>query len=211
MGEIIEKIIKKIIEKLPADFVIKKGEQALIIVVSSILPTVILFYLWDEHMYYDKDLIRTIILILAVSLCTYFYYWLIACMGDTLVYGFNKDDKSKIYISISAAFMNSITVSLSILILLTIPTIYSKISYLGIVLVISLIWLILSYKESKVDDKYLKQIKYKYMEDFISQNKDICNTYNKEIDKIVKLDQKIKNTQSALKILKIEDKDTENS
>ena len=74
-----------------------------------------------------------------------------------------------------------------------------------------MIWLILSYKESKVDDKYLKQIKYKYMEDFISQNKDICNTYNKEIDKIVKLDQKIKNTQSALKILKIEDKDTENS
>ena len=204
-------IIEKIIEKLPADFVIKKGEQALIIVVSSILPTVILFYLWDEHMYYDKDLIRTIILILAVSLCTYFYYWLIACMGDTLVYGFNKDDKSEIYIIISAAFMNSITVSLSILILLTIPTIYSKISYLGIVLGISLIWLILSYKESKVDDKYLKQIKYKYMEDFISQNKDICNTYNKEIDKIVKLDQKIKNTQSALKILKIEDKDTENS
>nr|DAR24584.1 MAG TPA: hypothetical protein [Caudoviricetes sp.] len=203
--------MEKIIEKLPADFVIKKGEQALIIVVSSILPTVILFYLWDEHMYYDKDLIRTIILILAVSLCTYFYYWLIACMGDTLVYGFNKDDKSEIYIIISAAFMNSITVSLSILILLTIPTIYSKISYLGIVLGISLIWLILSYKESKVDDKYLKQIKYKYMEDFISQNKDICNTYNKEIDKIVKLDQKIKNTQSALKILKIEDKDTENS
>lgn len=67
------KIIGKIIGKLPADFVIKKGEQALIIVVSSILPTVILFYLWDEHMYYDKDLIRTIILILAVSLCTYFY------------------------------------------------------------------------------------------------------------------------------------------
>lgn len=49
------------------------------------------------------------------------------------------------------------------------------------------------------------------MEDVISQNKDICNTYNEKIDEIVKLDQKIKNKQSALKILKIEDKDTENS
>ena len=57
-----EKIIEKFIEKLSADFVIKKGGQALSIVVSSILPTVILFYLWDEHIYYDKELIRTIIL-----------------------------------------------------------------------------------------------------------------------------------------------------
>lgn len=205
------KIIEKFIEKLPADFVIKKGGQALSIVVSSILPTVILFYLWDEHIYYDKELIRTIILILAVSLCTYAYDWVIVYIGEISIYGYNKDEKSEIYRILSTSFMNAISVSISILILLTIPTIYSKISYLGIVLGISLIWLILSYKESKVDDKYLKQIKYKYMEDFISQNKDICNTYNKEIDKIVKLDQKIKNTQSALKILKIEDKDTENS
>ncbi len=196
---------------MPADFVIKKGGQALSIVVSSILPTVILFYLWDEHIYYDKELIRTIILILAVSLCTYAYDWVIVYIGEISIYGYNKDEKSEIYRILSTSFMNAISVSISILILLTIPTIYSKISYLGIVLGISLIWLILSYKESKVDDKYLKQIKYKYMEDFISQNKDICNTYNKEIDKIVKLDQKIKNTQSALKILKIEDKDIENS
>ena len=52
-----EKIIEKFIEKLSADFVIKKGGQALSIVVSSILPTVILFYLWDEHIYYDKEFI----------------------------------------------------------------------------------------------------------------------------------------------------------
>ena len=128
-----------------------------------------------------------------------------------MIYGYNKDEKSEIYRILSTSFMNAISVSISILILLSMPTIYSKIFYLGIVLGISLIWLILSYKESKVDDKYLKQIKYKHMEDVISQNKDICNTYNKEIDKIVKLDQKIKNKQSALKILKIEDKDTENS
>ena len=148
---------------------------------------------------------------MAVSLCTYAYDWVIVYIGEISIYGYNKDEKSEIYRILSTSFMNAISVSISILILLTIPTIYSKISYLGIVLGISLIWLILSYKESKVDDKYLKQIKYKYMEDFISQNKDICNTYNKEIDKIVKLDQKIKNTQSALKILKIEDKDIENS
>ena len=197
-----EKIIEKFIEKLSADFVIKKGGQALSIVVSSILPTVILFYLWDEHIYYDKELIRTIILILAVSLCTYAYDWVIVYIGEILIYGYNKDEKSEMYRIISTAFLNVISVSISILILVSIPTIYSKILYLEIVLGISLIWLILSYKESKVDDKY--------MEDVISQNKDICNTYNKEIDKIVKLDQKIKNKQSALKILKIEDKDTEN-
>ena len=197
-----EKIIEKFIEKLSADFVIKKGGQALSIVVSSILPTVILFYLWDEHIYYDKELIRTIILILAVSLCTYAYDWVIVYIGEILIYGYNKDEKSEMYRIISTAFLNVISVSISILILVSIPTIYSKILYLEIVLGISLIWLILSYKESKVDDKYLK--------DVISQNKDICNTYNKEIDKIVKLDQKIKNKQSALKILKIEDKDTEN-
>lgn len=49
------------------------------------------------------------------------------------------------------------------------------------------------------------------MEDVISQNKDICNTYNEGLDEIVKSDKKIKNKQSALKILRIEDKDTENS
>ena len=206
-----EKIIEKFIEKLSADFVIKKGGQALSIVVSSILPTVILFYLWDEHIYYDKELIRTIILILAVSLCTYAYDWVIVYISEILIYGYNKDEKSEMYRILSTAFLNVISVLISILILLTIPTIYSKIFYLGIVLGISLIWLILSYKESKVDDKYLKQIKYKHMEDVISQNKDICNTYNEKIDEIVKLDQKIKNKQSALKILKIEDKDTENS
>ena len=88
------------------------------------------------------------------------------------------------------------------------PTIYSKIFYLEIVLGISFIWVILSYKESKADDKYLKQIKYKYMEDVISQNKDICNTYNERLGEIIKLDEKIKDKQSALKILRIEDKDT---
>lgn len=156
-----EKIIEKFIEKLSADFVIKKGGQALSIVVSSILPTVILFYLWDEHIYYDKELIRTIILILAVSLCTYAYDWVIVYIGEILIYGYNKDEKSEMYRIISTAFLNVISVSISILILVSIPTIYSKILYLEIVLGISLIWLILSYKESKVDDKYLKQIKYK--------------------------------------------------
>ena len=203
--------IWEIIKKLPASFVKKKGEQVLSILVSSVLPTIILFYLWDEHIYYDKELIRTIILILAVSLCTYAYDWFIAYISEILIYGYNKDEKSEIYRILSTSFMNAISVSISILILLSMPTIYSKIFYLGIVLGISLIWLILSYKESKVDDKYLKQIKYKHMEDVISQNKDICNTYNEKIDEIVKLDQKIKNKQSALKILKIEDKDTENS
>ena len=85
-----EKIIEKFIEKLSADFVIKKGGQALSIVVSSILPTVILFYLWDEHIYYDKELIRTIILILAVSLCTYAYDWVIVYIGEILIYGYNN-------------------------------------------------------------------------------------------------------------------------
>jgi hypothetical protein len=205
------KIIEKFIEKLPADFVIKKGGQALSIVVSSILPTVILFYLWDEHIYYDKELIRTIILILAVSLCTYAYDWVIVYTGEILIYGYNKDEKSEMYRILSTAFLNVISVSISILILLSMPTIYSKIFYLEIVLGISFIWVILSYKESKADDKYLKQIKYKYMEDVISQNKDICNTYNERLGEIIKLDEKIKDKQSALKILRIEDKDTENS
>ena len=49
------------------------------------------------------------------------------------------------------------------------------------------------------------------MEDVISQNKDICNTYNERLGEIIKLDEKIKDKQSALKILRIEDKDTENS
>ena len=145
-----EKIIEKFIEKLSADFVIKKGGQALSIVVSSILPTVILFYLWDEHIYYDKELIRTIILILAVSLCTYAYDWVIVYIGEILIYGYNKDEKSEMYRIISTAFLNVISVSISILILVSIPAIYSKILYLEIVLGISLIWLILSYKESKV-------------------------------------------------------------
>lgn len=153
-----EKIIEKFIEKLSADFVIKKGGQALSIVVSSILPTVILFYLWDEHIYYDKELIRTIILILAVSLCTYAYDWVIVYIGEILIYGYNKDEKSEMYRIISTAFLNVISVSISILILVSIPTIYSKILYLEIVLGISLIWLILSYKESKVDDKYFTKI-----------------------------------------------------
>lgn len=144
-----EKIIEKFIEKLSADFVIKKGGQALSIVVSSILPTVILFYLWDEHIYYDKELIRTIILILAVSLCTYAYDWVIVYISEILIYGYNKDEKSEMYRILSTAFLNVISVLISILILLTIPTIYSKIFYLGIVLGISLIWLILSYKESR--------------------------------------------------------------
>nr|DAE81524.1 MAG TPA: hypothetical protein [Caudoviricetes sp.] len=209
MGEIIGKIIGKISEKLPADFVIKKGEQALIIVVSSILPTVILFYLWDEHMYYDKDLIRTIILILAVSLCTYFYYWLIACMGDTLVYGFNKDDKSEIYIIISAAFMNSITVLLSILMLLLEHEKYSKKFYLAIVLALSALWIILSLKESKKEDKYLKKIKYNHMKNTISENEEACNTYNENIKEIINVDKKIKDKQSAIKTLQIENANTE--
>lgn len=112
-----EKIIEKFIEKLSADFVIKKGGQALSIVVSSILPTVILFYLWDEHIYYDKELIRTIILILAVSLCTYAYDWVIVYIGEILIYGYNKDEKSEMYRIISTAFLNVISVSISILIL----------------------------------------------------------------------------------------------
>lgn len=45
--------IWEIIKKLPASFVKKKGEQVLSILVSSVLPTIILFYLWDEHIYYD--------------------------------------------------------------------------------------------------------------------------------------------------------------
>lgn len=203
------KFIEKIIEKLPADFVIKKGVQALIIVVSSILPTVILFYLWDEHMYYDKDLIRTIILILAVSLCTYFYYWLIAYMGDTLVYGFNKDDKGEIYIIISAAFMNSFTVSLSILMLLFEREKYSKKIYLAIVLALSALWIILSLKESKKDDKYLKKIKYNHMENTISENEETRNTYNENIKEIINADKKIKDKQSAIKTLQIENANTE--
>lgn len=129
-----EKIIEKFIEKLSADFVIKKGGQALSIVVSSILPTVILFYLWDEHIYYDKELIRTIILILAVSLCTYAYDWVIVYIGEILIYGYNKDEKSEMYRIISTAFLNVISVSISILILVSIPAIYSKILYLEIVL-----------------------------------------------------------------------------
>ena len=115
-----EKIIEKFIEKLSADFVIKKGGQALSIVVSSILPTVILFYLWDEHIYYDKELIRTIILILAVSLCTYAYDWVIVYIGEILIYGYNKDEKSEMYRIISTAFLNVISVSISILILVSI-------------------------------------------------------------------------------------------
>lgn len=200
-----------IIQKLPPEFIIKKGKNVLIVLVSSVLPTAMLFYLWNDKAYYDRELVRTIILILAVSLCTYVYYWLIAYIGDTLVYRSGNVDESGIYKIISAAFMNAFGILISILILLFKSEIYSKKFYVGIVLFISVFWLFLSWKESKVDDKYLKEIKYKHMEDVISQNKDICNTYNEGLDEIVKSDKKIKNKQSALKILRIEDKDTENS
>lgn len=198
-----------IIQKLPPEFIIKKGKNVLIVLVSSVLPTAMLFYIWNDKAYYDRELVRTIILILAVSLCTYVYYWLIAYIGDTLVYRSDNDDESGIYKIISAAFMNAFGILISILILLFKSEIYSKKFYVGIVLFISVFWLFLSWKESKIHDKYLKQIKYRYMEEVVSQNKDICNTYNKGIDEIVKLDKKIENKQSALKILQIEHKNIE--
>lgn len=201
----------KIIEKLSPEFIVEKGTYVLIILVSSVLPTAILFFIWNENVYYDREFLRTVILILSVSLCTYAYDWFIAYIGEILIYGYNKDEKREMYRILSAAFLNAISILMSILILLVNPAIYSKILYFVIGFVISLIWFILSLKESKVDDKYLKEIKYKHMEDVISQNKDICNTYNEGLDEIVKSDKKIKNKQSALKILRIEDKDTENS
>ena len=111
-------------------------------------------------------------------------------MGDTLVYGFNKDDKSEIYIIISAAFMNSITVSLNILMLLFEYEKYSKKFYLVIVLALSALWIILSLKERKKDDKYLKKIKYNHMKNTISENEEACNTYNENIKEIINVDKK---------------------